>query len=461
MSNNKLNNLTQDDVWIFTKQSVSFDTAFRAVKLFSEIPDRENVNIEDYFTKNHERYGIGTDRHRVLVIPQMYGLLTKRSLYSRGTEYKKENPTEMFELLNACEFSGAEYNKLKSEQLLKLKIRAIIDVAGNNDGWCILPVVFSYKVLKTLKEQHKINSVHLDLFYTYVMTCQNYSEVGEAVEYIRTNAPACEHVAKYKDRSRFITLVTENINLFTVANNQISINENFDEYFNEQFMERFDIDELNFQLSRDVDYTYFLTTHQNFNVNLIDEDAHRSESRPPIGTPKVRKKKVIEVKSGVLEDDDSDYVEKVDDVKEYNINIEIAKDAFRNKPSAATSGVLKRYSKNPLIGKVAIKKAGHQCENNSEHKTFISSRTKQQFMEAHHLIPINLQDDMWDKFGANIDCTENIISLCPNCHRAIHYAIKDVKKDLAIKLFTIKQDELGQIGIVLSLEDMMRIYGIR
>lgn len=457
MSNEKLSRLTQKDIWVFTKQSVDFDNAFKAVKLFNEMPNRDTENIEAYFKKNFERYCIDTDRHRVLIIAQLFGLLTKTPPYKRGGSYNKETPTEMFELLNKYAIGSPEYNKLKTEQILKVKIRAVIDGAENNIDWNILPVIFSFKVLRQLKEQYSINSVNIDLFYTYVMTCSEYSEVNEAVEYIKNNSPISQYINVYRDRSRFVPLV-KNLKLFNISSTEISLNTNSDDYFNDNFIEKIDIDELNIQLSRDVDYTYFLTTYQGFDVNLIDEDAERPENIVLADAPKARKKKVVKDTSGALEDDDADYVEKVDDVKEYNINENIAKDAFKNKPSATTAGVVKRYSKNPLVGKVGIKKADYKCENDELHETFISLHTKHRFMEAHHLIPISQQDIMWEKYGVNVDCVENIVSLCPNCHRAIHYAVKETKRELVEKLYNLKKTELFAIGLTITLEELFEIY---
>lgn len=102
----KLESLTENDVWIFTKQATSFDNAFKAAKLFAEMPNKENGNIEQYFNKNYHRYDISTSNHRMLIISQMFGLITKTPFYSRGNRYTNENPTEMFELLNNCEFGG-------------------------------------------------------------------------------------------------------------------------------------------------------------------------------------------------------------------------------------------------------------------------------------------------------------------------------------------------------------------
>lgn len=455
----KLNNLTDSSIWVFTKQTTDFDDAFNAVRLFNEIPNRETVNIEKYFKQNYNRYDISTSNHRMLVIAQLFGLLTKTPFYKRGTPYKNEKPTEMFDLLNNCEFGNKEYNTLKTEQILKIKFKAVIDTAGNNEGYNVLPIIFCYKVLRKLKEQYDITAVDLDIFHTYAMTCSSYSEVDLVVKFISENAPACQYATKYQDKCRIRALLS-NINLFVISDGHISLNRNYSDYFNDNFMDRFDIDELNIQLSRDVDYTYFLTTYQGFDVNLIDHYAHRSENIDLVHTLKSRKKKVVKDITGALEDDDSDYVEKVDDVKEYNINENIAKDAFKNKPSATTAGILKRYSKNPLIGKVSIKKADYKCENNISHKTFISSHTKRQFMEAHHLIPINQQDVIWERYKVNVDCLENIVSLCPNCHRAIHYASKEIKCELIQKLYNIKKAELTKIGLNISLVDLFSIYRV-
>lgn len=454
---NKLNSLTESSVWVFTKQETSFDDAFKAVKLLSEIPDKENVNIEEYFAKNSSNYDICTGNHRMLTTTQLYGLLTKTPPYKRGGVYKNEKATEIFELLNKCPIGSKEYNTIKTEQILKVKIKAIIDTAGNNENWNILPIIFIYKVLKTLKEQHQINAISLDMLYTYVMTCEDYSKVEETVSFIKNSSPATDYVNTYKGRSRFKPLIEKNIKLFTINQNTIAINEDFDDYFNEIFMERFDIDELNIQLSRDVDYTYFLTTLQNFDVNLIDVPSGQPASQQQV-IKKKKTKKVVTADDGSVEDDDVDYVLKVDRVKEFNINPAAGKDADKIKPTISSGSIAKRYSKNPIIGKIAIQKANYLCENMNDHSTFISNTTKKQYMEAHHLIPISYQEEMWNRFGVNIDCVENIVSLCPNCHRAIHYAIKGHKSEIISKMYVLKKQELKRIGIDLSLEEVMELY---
>ncbi len=421
--------------------------------------NRKNGNVEEYFKKNHATYNINTDRHRILSSSQLFGLLTKTPPYSKAGRYGIEEPTEIFELLKQYKIGSHEYNTLKSEQILKVKIKAIIDTAGNNDNWNILPVIYIYKVLKVLKEQYQINSVDIDRFYTYIMTSDDYSCLDETVFCIKEGAPITEYIDNYRNLSRVKPLVHKNINLFNFDSNNISINEKFDEYFNNLFMEKFDIDELNIQLKRVVDYTYFLTSCQNFNINLIDEPNYtNTHSKEGVQSQKIKKKKTISLEDGGIEDDDVDYVIKVNDIKEFTINPNIVKDAEKVEPTITSGAIAKRYSKNPLIGKVAIQNCEYLCQNDQMHTTFIANSTKKPYMEAHHLIPISAQLEIWIQFGVNIDCIENIVSLCPNCHRAIHYAKDEFKIELLKKIFETKKDCLASIGLNIDFDFLLKYY---
>ena len=322
-TNEKLRSLSSNSVWLFTKQETDFDESFKAACLFDGIPDRENTNIEAYFTANHSRYGIRTDRHRILVIPQLFGLITKTPFYAKGPRYNEERPTAVFDALKAAAQRGKEYNIIKTEQVLKLKIHAIIDTADNNMGHAVLPVIFIYRVLKELKEKYHISRVPIDLLYTYVMTCRDYSEAEDAVGYIRENAPASEYVGEFKSRSRVLTCIKKNISLFRIDSNYISIDPRFDAYFDKNFMQKFDVEGMHAQLARDVDYAYFLYDLQGFGVDLVGEAPPSLLSAQPLLplTPT----DTAETEEGEDTDDtddtdDPEYAEKVDGIRETNIN---------------------------------------------------------------------------------------------------------------------------------------------
>ncbi|MCS0383035.1 DUF3578 domain-containing protein [Vibrio diabolicus] len=105
----------------------------------------------------------------------------------------------------------------------------------------------------------------------------------------------------------------------------------------------------------------------------------------------------------------------------------------------------------------AIKIAGYQCENDYMHTTFVSAASGQQYVEAHHLIPMEFQDD----FEYSIDVPENIISLCPTCHRLFHHATAKDKEEILGKFFDKRSKVLSQErGVVINKETLLEYYKI-
>ena len=98
--------------------------------------------------------------------------------------------------------------------------------------------------------------------------------------------------------------------------------------------------------------------------------------------------------------------------------------------------------------------AGFSCELDPAHKTFISKSTNNNFVEAHHLIPMAYEDN----FENNIDVHSNIVALCPNCHRAIHNATDEEKKRMISVLYEKRKNRLQKQGIIIDLESLCSLY---
>lgn len=136
-------------------------------------------------------------------------------------------------------------------------------------------------------------------------------------------------------------------------------------------------------------------------------------------------------------------------IPEENIKIEPKK---RLSPRISERG--KIWPRDPGISKKAIIEANFLCEYDSSHKSFTSESSKRQYMEAHHLIPLNFQDE----FENSLDVIGNIVSLCPNCHRKIHYGIFKEKEQLIEKLYLDRKDILNKFGIEITLEELKKKY---
>ncbi|MFQ6726948.1 MAG: hypothetical protein ACLRFF_01165 [Alphaproteobacteria bacterium] len=138
----------------------------------------------------------------------------------------------------------------------------------------------------------------------------------------------------------------------------------------------------------------------------------------------------------------------------YDVNSEKFKRQNNRKPIPAKAGHGNRYKTNPRISKTALALAECKCQcHPDEHITFLS-KLGQQYMEAHHLIPMCAQKD----FDVNLDRIENIVSICPICHSAIHLGADSVRLEILKTLYDMKIDGLKEAGLDISFGDLYTKY---
>ena len=122
-------------------------------------------------------------------------------------------------------------------------------------------------------------------------------------------------------------------------------------------------------------------------------------------------------------------------------------------PESFRRGSTIRYKTNARIAKTALHLTNYTCEINPEHITFVSKLGKP-YMEAHHLIPMAYQKD----FSINIDRIENIVSICPICHSAIHLGDVSTRLELLKKLFDKREETLKKVGLNVSFGELFSKY---
>lgn len=112
------------------------------------------------------------------------------------------------------------------------------------------------------------------------------------------------------------------------------------------------------------------------------------------------------------------------------------------------------WPRNPGIARSALEAANYQCEVDRGHITFTSQATQNPFVEAHHLVPMEKQGE----FIVSLDVPENIVALCPTCHRKIHLASQGERNELIDMLFTKRSLALQQRGINVQNNDLKMVY---
>lgn len=156
--------------------------------------------------------------------------------------------------------------------------------------------------------------------------------------------------------------------------------------------------------------------------------------------------------------DPKNYLIQTNQVSEH-LNIDDEDSEYQKQIGAAAvklpaSSTVMKYPRSPNVALNALKAANYTCEANPNHTTFISV-SGNPFAECHHLIPVSLQSNFPD---ASLDVKENVVVLCPNCHRLVHYGIDQEKRGLLDVLWNTRNEGLSRREISVTYEEFLGIY---
>lgn len=110
------------------------------------------------------------------------------------------------------------------------------------------------------------------------------------------------------------------------------------------------------------------------------------------------------------------------------------------------------YPRNPQTAENALLYANDTCEINPNHPSFLRRNSDRPYMEAHHLVPLSC----FEQFDTSLDVEANIVCLCSNCHREIHYG--KYAEFLIRKLYRARKKHLQKAGISITLAQLLQMY---
>lgn len=114
----------------------------------------------------------------------------------------------------------------------------------------------------------------------------------------------------------------------------------------------------------------------------------------------------------------------------------------------------KTYPRDPKVAGQALAASHFRCEVDPTHQTFISQAKKRPYIEAHHLVPMAIQE----QFDQSLDVPANIIGLCPHCHKLLHLGQAQDKKPLLRKLLNARSQRLAAAGLTISHASLLAHY---
>ncbi|QSZ42896.1 hypothetical protein GJV85_12515 [Sulfurimonas aquatica] len=107
-----------------------------------------------------------------------------------------------------------------------------------------------------------------------------------------------------------------------------------------------------------------------------------------------------------------------------------------------------RYKRDARLILQAKSRDGYSCKVDKNHETFVSKGYN--YVEGHHVIPMFQQKN----YRFDLDDVENIVSLCPTCHREIHSA--DDKTEILSKVYRV--NSAFMIANSVTLDELHKMY---
>jgi len=116
-----------------------------------------------------------------------------------------------------------------------------------------------------------------------------------------------------------------------------------------------------------------------------------------------------------------------------------------------------KLPRNPLLREKVIKLANYTCELCLKRDTF-KTKDREFYFEAHHLIPFNVTNQKLFKYS--LDHLSNLVCLCPECHRKVHFS--ELKEQIdALTHLIKKRPNLSKIYNVKSDKELILFYDSR
>ena len=150
---------------------------------------------------------------------------------------------------------------------------------------------------------------------------------------------------------------------------------------------------------------------------------------------------------------DDDVVESDDEVDDFN-------DKNRQPVKGIDSKGRKRFKTQKKIRDYVLQKANYLCNCHDAKHFYFESIALHNYVEGHHIIPMNRQEEYYLNFNINLDIANNIVALCPTCHCQIHLGSRKARLKILAEIFIRNISKLRNINDKISLSLLASYYNI-
>lgn len=100
------------------------------------------------------------------------------------------------------------------------------------------------------------------------------------------------------------------------------------------------------------------------------------------------------------------------------------------------------------------------CDCDDTKHFYFESVDLHNYVEGHHIVPMNRQEEYYFDYNINLDVPYNIVALCPNCHCQIHLGSRQARLKILSELYVRNKAKLQTLNPNLTLSILASYYNI-
>lgn len=154
-------------------------------------------------------------------------------------------------------------------------------------------------------------------------------------------------------------------------------------------------------------------------------------------------------------------INNVNEIDDSIVDIDTDSDENLERPIILYKNGKKTFARRKSLREAVVKNYNYLCDcHEDNHYYFTASSTNKNYLEGHHMIPMENQHQYWEERQINLDIPMNLIPLCPHCHSKIHKATKGEKIQIITEIYTRHVNDLKKIDVNISLEKFATFYQV-
>lgn len=150
----------------------------------------------------------------------------------------------------------------------------------------------------------------------------------------------------------------------------------------------------------------------------------------------------------------------VEDTIDSDDDLENIDDIHRKPERGIDSAGRKRFKTQKKIRDSVLEKANYICNCNDSKHFYFESIDLHNYVEGHHVVPMNRQEEYYFDDNINLDIPNNIVPLCPNCHCQIHLGSRQARIKIISELYIRNKARLLSFKPNLTLSLLASYYNI-